>query len=215
MRGNRIVEAPAVDPGGSIPARAGEPLAVRAAWLQQRVYPRACGGTFFDIDEDGLEKGLSPRVRGNQDFVAALGCLQGSIPARAGEPSLRRSFGLRTTVYPRACGGTSPLPAFDLPDEGLSPRVRGNLDLGPAAQSGDRSIPARAGEPGGPRLTPRMTWVYPRACGGTRIAEIQKVLGHGLSPRVRGNRPGAQPYHPPVGSIPARAGEPPCRPRRC
>ena len=68
---------------------------------------------------------------------------------------------------------------------GLSPRVRGNLNI---AGSGDgsaniiRSIPARAGEPrampnvsscglsppcGGTSGSEGVTAVYPRACGGT------------------------------------------------
>ena len=32
-------------------------------------------------------RGLSPRVRGNQDRLRGDGYLMGSIPARAGEPS--------------------------------------------------------------------------------------------------------------------------------
>ena len=50
--------------------------------------------------------GLSPRVRGNHPLQGTDELIGGSIPARAGEPTI---FGRSTTasgVYPRACGGT-------------------------------------------------------------------------------------------------------------
>ena len=52
--------------------------------------------------------------------------------------------------------------------------------------------------------------VYPRACGGTESGHIEKSVGPGLSPRVRGN-PDAFALASRLGSIPARAGEPPSR----
>ena len=55
----------------------------------------------------------------------------------------------------------------------------------------------------------RWLTVYPRACGGTEMAK-KAVLGQvGLSPRVRGNRRNRRGTHRRIGSIPARAGEPP------
>ena len=51
-------------------------------------------------------------------------------------------------VYPRASGGTPDAHFATFPDEGLSPRERGN-PLPAQHPNGDgRSIPARAGEPG-------------------------------------------------------------------
>ncbi len=53
--------------------------------------------------------------------------------------------------------------------------------------------------------------VYPRVCGGTDPASEEIVVLRGLSPRVRGNRM-ADSSHPfAIRSIPACAGEPPCR----
>ena len=77
-------------------------------------------------------------------------------------------------VYPRACGGTAVL-TFVIDEfclEGLSPRLRGNL------QQLENGLS-------------RAIWVYPRACGGT-LAPVAPscdgVLGEaGLSPRLRGN----------------------------
>ena len=50
----------------SIPARAGEPLAYSVAEAAEAVYPRACGGTPGSITSHRANRGLSPRVRGNQ-----------------------------------------------------------------------------------------------------------------------------------------------------
>ena len=50
-------------------------------------------------------------------------------------------------VYPRACGGTALPYAAVRSGAGLSPRVRGNLELMGAGLLVARSIPARAGEP--------------------------------------------------------------------
>ena len=70
---------------------------------------------------------------------------------------------------------------------GLSPCVRGNLDVTPWDPMSVRSIPVRAGEP-----LPNHPWtwfgkVYPRACGGTERRYLAYRDGGGLSPRVRGN----------------------------
>ena len=97
----------------------------------------------------GLE-GLSPRVRGNLGPPFWEIPPLGSIPARAGEPADGDYWPPFTRVYPRACGGTngSSAIAISAGKQGLSPRVRGNLQRrGPLAM--DRPP------------------VYPRACGGT------------------------------------------------
>ena len=101
------------------------------------------------------------------------------------------------------------MPPLPLPGWGLSPRVRGNLQIPGGAERAARSIPACAGEPA-PHFPAGGQWeVYPRVCGGTPEARDQKVCPDGLSPRVRGNLSGAcrRPACP--RSIPACAGEPP------
>ena len=70
---------------------------------------------------------------------------------------------------------------------GLSPRVRGNLQVPEGVVDAFRSIPARAGEPTRPFTTSMVRRVYPRACGGTWVVGAVLKMG---------------------GSIPARAGEP-------
>ena len=50
---------------GSIPACAGEPCRGPARWSVPRVYPRVCGGTNSTGERLAVNRGLSPRVRGN------------------------------------------------------------------------------------------------------------------------------------------------------
>ena len=51
-----------------------------------RVYPRVCGGTDTNADQQQRSKGLSPRVRGNRATVTLEHLADRSIPACAGEP---------------------------------------------------------------------------------------------------------------------------------
>ena len=111
----------------SIPARAGEPSQCALGRSRSRVYPRACGGTGGDCKTCQFNQGLSPRVRGNQERHYSTDDGGGSIPARAGEPPVRRHWNISITVYPRACGGTPTNPTSAIQCcTGLSPRVRGN-----------------------------------------------------------------------------------------
>ena len=212
VRGNPRLPPRAGIRTGSIPARAGEPVPRGPGALQPGVYPRACGGTQHGPPPRWRSSGLSPRVRGNPAWTTAALAVLGSIPARAGEPSMdhRRAGGPR--VYPRACGGTiSPLHLLRLP-WGLSPRVRGNRRLIGSSGNEPGSIPARAGEPRASGSSAAIPSVYPRACGGTRQGNDVGSAASGLSPRVRGNPCRLRRRLRRRRSIPARAGEPLTRP---
>ena len=147
VRGNPSKRLPMLRIGGPIPACAGQPMWARFRWSAWRAYPRVCGATARRSDHRQRERGLSPRVRGNQDKTAQAAVTRGPIPACAGQPDF--DFHIKTLLwaYPRVCGATSyrqlPIP----PIPGLSPRVRGNL-----VQVADRllrvgPIPACAGQP--------------------------------------------------------------------
>ena len=62
-------------------------IAIDAGDVGQRVYPRACGGTTLVCRCPPIGRGLSPRVRGNLLKFVFVDGPDGSIPARAGEPS--------------------------------------------------------------------------------------------------------------------------------
>ena len=173
-----------------------------------RVYPRACGGTPRSGLAPARHTGLSPRVRGNQPVRIAIRVMDGSIPARAGEPRGQRRVAVLDMVYPRACGGTRRTHGRGQQQVGLSPRVRGNRRQAFAGDPSGGSIPARAGEPLRRITNHAQQRVYPRACGGTGISRLVVLPTMGLSPRVRGNPVSSTGSPAASGSIPARAGEP-------
>ena len=188
VRGNRGGGHRRRHPPRSIPASAGEPTVSISDMTFDRVYPRECGGTKLDAFQEMLAAGLSPRVRGNR--LPPLGNQQGngSIPASAGEPTHEGQAFANRGVYPRECGGTRcPVASQERP-EGLSPRVRGNLEHPAVDLVKVGSIPASAGEPGSVISALAIITVYPRECGGTGLSPRVRGNPWGLSPRVRGNR---------------------------
>ena len=111
--------------------------------------------------------GLSPRVRGNQTPRYPGRLPRRSIPACAGEPGQFHRPSCLSRVYPRVCGGTVLSAACQNGPEGLSPRVRGNLNTDLIHIIPKRSIPACAGEPCVGEVVYLAAGVYPRVCGGT------------------------------------------------
>ena len=213
---------------GSIPACAGEPGECLAHTQVSGVYPRVCGGTAVPLPSKVIEKGLSPRVRGNRQEIRLCGRAERSIPACAGEPKPAAAPYGTDRVYPRVCGGTHQRAHGARVEQGLSPRVRGNRCRSGCGAATDGSIPACAGEPTKRLNNGRTRRVYPRVCGGTRFrrrrrwrrrglsprvrgTEVREMASRsifGLSPRVRGNPFLAAKVPPEIGSIPACAGEP-------
>ena len=125
VRGKPMIFLTPEDRIRSIPACAGETLALGCAEQGGQVYPRVCGG---NVCRGGLgcpRHGLSPRVRGKRHRQGGRDPREWSIPACAGETRwgcCRRQI---RWVYPRVCGGN--FADFDsrrVPG-GLSPRVRG------------------------------------------------------------------------------------------
>ena len=111
------------------------------------------------------------------------------------------------TVYPRVCGGSVGSAGFNIPIQGLSPRVRGKRVPPPKSIAYGRSIPACAGEAPRDFITPPAPGVYPRVCGGSGRRQSQSQPNHGLSPRVRGKPMRHVSLLMMSGSIPACAGE--------
>ena len=189
VRGNPLRAPPHVVAFRSIPACAGEPSRWAPTRGSFRVYPRVCGGTEQITVRGIVTRGLSPRVRGNLRYIAAVSRQRGSIPACAGEPCASESMPTSPRVYPRVCGGTQGKMRGHRNRTGLSPRVRGNHRVPRARRRSDGSIPACAGEPGIARDSELPSRVYPRVCGGTLAMRSVAYPLPGLSPRVRGNHP--------------------------
>ncbi len=156
----------------------------------------------------GRDDGLSPRVRGSQPVFNFSLQFHGSIPACAGEPVQGAGKPVQPRVYPRVCGGATPLECGRTPLTGLSPRVRGSHPLRMRQNPAHRSIPACAGEPRRRLSAYSPTTVYPRVCGGAASAQLWLGPARGLSPRVRGSRHHVDRRRRGSRSIPACAGEP-------
>ena len=106
------------------------------------------------------------------------------------------------------CGATSDRETESRAAAGLSPRVRGNLDVERIAIIGRRPIPACAGQPGKRKLARRDGAAYPRVCGATQNASVKYGAACGLSPRVRGNLGKSRIDNARDRPIPACAGQP-------
>ena len=87
VRGIRRRQAGAAESVGSIPARAGNPTPTCSRRSARRVYPRPCGESVTWHDRSETQNGLSPPVRGIRRPASGGGGTDGSIPARAGNPT--------------------------------------------------------------------------------------------------------------------------------
>ena len=167
MRGNHALGTGDVERLGSIPACAGKPRSMPSRSSAAWVYPRVCGETDSHTAQELFVDGLSPRVRGNPVRRSTPCRRRRSIPACAGKPDCTMRMAERPRVYPRVCGETRSRIIKRKGQEGLSPRVRGNLPGHLHEPDHAGSIPACAGKPPG-RCPSRATpWVYPRVCGET------------------------------------------------
>jgi len=70
----------------SIPACAGPPEGSKVLRPRSGVYPRVCGATGSWTKLSGVDRGLSPRVRGHRDISISEPITERSIPACAGPP---------------------------------------------------------------------------------------------------------------------------------
>ena len=130
---------------GSIPACAGETRRGADCGADDGVYPRVCGGNLPALVMGFVVGGLSPRVRGKRSWGGIPGAA-GSIPACAGETTAGNGYRLMMRVYPRVCGGNLMFAGQSRIVRGLSPRVRGKLEMIGIDAYQEGSIPACAGE---------------------------------------------------------------------
>ena len=125
VRGKHSRAASTPCAAGYIPARAGEAGWYPSSSTDQKVHPRACGGSLGYLAHIEHYGGTSPRVRGKLARTTAPMPRPGYIPARAGEARWTSSATLTTRVHPRACGGSVDQEAGGAAFRGTSPRVRG------------------------------------------------------------------------------------------
>ena len=152
-----------------IPASAGNTQASSPAGINCPVHPRERGehgessGTTSKLD------GSSPRARGTRCARQPPRWRRRFIPASAGNTSWRCAGARRSTVHPRERGEHAMARRRVDMGVGSSPRARGTHEPEPKQATGERFIPASA--------------------GNTTRQAISKIESPGSSPRARGTRP--------------------------
>ena len=132
---------------GSIPASAGNPRRGHGAAVRVTVHPRERGESPDHVAGVFRAAGPSPRARGIRLGRCERVGVAGSIPASAGNPRSTTPARRLSTVHPRERGeSTASLPGRRR-TVGPSPRARGIRGGRRAADRGDGSIPASAGNP--------------------------------------------------------------------
>ena len=214
-RGSLIVVPRARFTIGSIPAWAGEPVPTRVLFDLVEVDPRVGGGACRGDEVFRVGGGRSPRGRGSRECLRRLTQRWGSIPAWAGEPARGVGLGRGRAVDPRVGGGATEHSRGRERGSGRSPRGRGSRRVLRRGWMAGGSIPAWAGEPRCRTLHATTSQVDPRVGGGARLPGDGDLRVRGRSPRGRGSHDDAAPAIGRRGAIPAWAGEPRPRGRRC
>ena len=176
--------------------------------------------------------GSSPRLRGTRRPAPAEYRRGGFIPAPAGNTPARSMSITFASVHPRACGehptrGQDNRPSPVHPRAcgehhtrqpgyggigGSSPRLRGTPYATARLWRHWRFIPAPAGNTIRDSQAMAALAVHPRACGEHLIAEGEKDVDTGSSPRLRGTPGRSMARHHSIRFIPAPAGNTPTRP---
>ena len=180
-------------PGGSgsprfIPACAGNTTPGTVAKLALTVHPRMCGEHHGPQGTGKNMFGSSPHVRGTRDLVEAAFLRRRFIPACAGNTARPPSWKVSGSVHPRMCGEHALPLLAGRADFGSSPHVRGTLSAGGRHGSGERFIPACAGNTKMPRIASGRVPVHPRMCGEHMPTRVRVASPVGSSPHVRGTR---------------------------
>ena len=214
-RGSRGLCLRRVRHGRSIPARAGQPPAAIRGTADRRVHPRSRGAAAFISLSVDSEMGPSPLARGSRVLRVGNAAPIGSIPARAGQPALSQRAQGPVGVHPRSRGAAPASRVSVKSQPGPSPLARGSHAHGLIRRNRRGSIPARAGQPRTARTKICTSRVHPRSRGAARRRVGIPRRKRGPSPLARGSLARLPALRVLLGSIPARAGQPPCRTSAC
>ena len=194
--------------GGSIPARAGQPRRTCLNSPTNGVHPRSRGAAGYAMCPSRIRRGPSPLARGSLHIAAQNRTINGSIPARAGQPrTSEQSTGIRW-VHPRSRGAAPSGQPRSTSRWGPSPLARGSPNPPPVPAAGSGSIPARAGQPLQGADVGCHVKVHPRSRGAANVVLQDSSMYQGPSPLARGSLRELLTAAHAQGSIPARAGQP-------
>ncbi len=150
------------------------------------VHPRVCGERAVHPRGCLQLNGSSPRLRGTPDSVSPVTARPRFIPAFAGNACQSSSGIAPISVHPRVCGEHLHPQARRDGELGSSPRLRGTHREDRASHTGDRFIPAFAGNTQAWTGTRRFVPVHPRVCGEHNQLDASLFAAAGSSPRLRG-----------------------------
>ncbi len=172
--------------GRFIPAQTGRGLRRAAGEPPRPVHPRADGERGGHAATADLDRGSSPRRRGEVSRPPALFPRRRFIPAQTGRGRRPRRGGRGRPVHPRADGERAGVDALGEGLRGSSPRRRGEADAGGRSAQPERFIPAQTGR--GPTRSPPSlrAAVHPRADGERGCVGERRPERGGSSPRRRG-----------------------------
>ncbi len=150
------------------------------------VHPRVGGEHPASVTLESGPSGSSPRGRGTLSFGKSLTLTLRFIPAWAGNIHADIPRSTTQSVHPRVGGEHASARVKTLTACGSSPRGRGTLNLGSAAHSVIRFIPAWAGNITDDPYRAARTPVHPRVGGEHRSSAKLITSSYGSSPRGRG-----------------------------
>ena len=104
VRGTLLIILSEIGWVGIIPACAGNTSPHKSASEAVRDHPRVCGEHLREIGSETIPMGSSPRVRGTQQLVKAVGDIVGIIPACAGNTVSLTMPMVGIGDHPRVCG---------------------------------------------------------------------------------------------------------------
>ena len=169
-----------------IPAFAGNAQCIRGDVYNSTVHPRVCGERQIPYHLLRPDHGSSPRLRGTHVSPPRGSLPSRFIPAFAGNASSTRPSSGPQTVHPRVCGERTAKRRPWVWSHGSSPRLRGTHREDRASHTGDRFIPAFAGNTQAWTGTRRFVPVHPRVCGEHNQLDASLFAAAGSSPRLRG-----------------------------
>ena len=148
-----------------IPAYAGNTVTKSNQKLPVPVHPRVCGEHGHEIEPEAAGAGSSPRMRGTRQTNHSKQSIDRFIPAYAGNtPHAGRTF-RPYPVHPRVCGEHDWKLREMKRSLGSSPRMRGTLKVSDLNETGNRFIPAYAGNTLQRHFGVIVMSVHPRVCG--------------------------------------------------
>ena len=146
MRGKHDGRAATLPLGRIIPAHAGQTSCRSVSSSRTADHPRACGANRRDARDHRHARGSSPRMRGKRAFRDRRFRRCRIIPAHAGQTISPLGTWSTGADHPRACGANDDAVIVTVVPRGSSPRMRGKHLFALATASGERIIPAHAGQ---------------------------------------------------------------------